>query len=199
VVGSGTADANALWLDAGALGRLSSGLFEINLGNSRHTGPVSIGAALKADLTASSSLVLENGGRIAVDARVDLTSNPESRVFASLYGGSDSKIQVSGTLAASKAITLDAGSGGVEISPGAHVTSTTGSVSIAGATTQVPSGTVSEGTQPPPATTPPTTTPPPAPTLDSCLAAPARPAAPPSSPRKSRPARSRRTARTAAR
>jgi hypothetical protein len=165
VVGAGTADPDALWLDAAALGRLSAGLFEINLGNSRHTGPVSI----KADLTASSSLVLENGGRIAVDAKVDLTSNPDSRVFASLYGGADSKIQVTGTLSASKTISLDAGSGAVEISAGAHVSSATGSVSITGASTQVPSGTVSEGGQPPvtPPVTPPTT-----PTLDSCIAAP---------------------------
>jgi hypothetical protein len=159
VVGSGTADANALWLDAASLGRLSAGLFEINLGNSRHTGPVSI----LADLTASSSLVMENSGQISVDGKVDLTSNPESRVFASLYGGPDNKIQVSGTLSASKAITLDAGSGGVEIRAGARVSSASGSVSIAGASTQIASGTISEGGQPPPG---------PAPTLESCLAAP---------------------------
>jgi filamentous hemagglutinin family protein len=165
VVGSGTPDASTLWLDAATLGRLSSGLFEINLGNSRHTGPVSI----KADLTAASSLVMENGGRIAVDAKVDLTSNPDSRVFASLYGGADSKIQVTGTLAASKTVSLDAGSGAVEIGVGAHVSSATGTVSIAGASTQVPSGTVSEGTQQP---TTPTTPTPPVPTLESCLVTP---------------------------
>jgi filamentous hemagglutinin family protein len=165
VVGSGTPDAGALWLDAAALGRLSAGLYELNLGNSRHTGPVTI----KADLTASSSLVMENGGRIAVDGRVDLTSNPDSRVFATLYGGADSKIQVTGTLAASQTISLDAGSGAVEIAVGAHVSSTTGSVNIAGASTQVPSGTVTEGSQQP---TPPSPPPPVPPTLDSCLANP---------------------------
>jgi hypothetical protein len=164
VVGAGTADAGTLWLDAPTLGRLSTGIFEINLGNSRHTGPVQI----KADLTASSSLVMENAGRIAVDGKVDLTANPESRAFASLYGNADSKIQVSGTLAASKAVTLDAGSGAVEIREGARVSSSSGSVSIAGASTQVAAGTVSQGSQEQPAT--PTT--PPAPTLDSCIATP---------------------------
>jgi filamentous hemagglutinin family protein len=163
VVGAGTADADALWLDAATLGGLSSGLFEINLGNSRHTGPVTI----KADLTAASSLVLENGGRIAVDAKVDLTSNPESRAFASLYGGADTRIQVSGSLSASKAITLDAGSGTVEVKPGARVSSTSGAVSIAGASTEIASGTISDVNQQP--TTPPTPVPP---TLDSCIATP---------------------------
>jgi filamentous hemagglutinin family protein len=166
VVGSGAPDADALWLDAGVLGRLSAGLFEINLGNSRHTGTVTI----KADLTASSSLVMENSGKIAVDAKVDLTSNPESRAFASLYGGADSRIQVSGSLSASKAITLDAGSGTVEIKPGARVSSTSGVVSIAGALTEIASGTISDVNQQP--TTP--TTPPPQvpPTLDICLVTP---------------------------
>jgi filamentous hemagglutinin family protein len=170
VVGAGAADPAALWLDAPTLGRLSSGLFEINLGNSKHTGPVLI----SADLTASSSLVMENAGRIAVDAKVDLTSNPESRAFASLYGGVDSRIQVSGALSASKAITLDGGSGTVEIREGARVSSASGKVSITGASTQVASGTVSEGGQTtPPTTTPPTTTPPATvPTLDSCIATP---------------------------
>jgi filamentous hemagglutinin family protein len=168
VVGAGTADPAALWLDAATLGRLSPGLFEINLGNSRHTGQV----AIKADLTASSSLVLENAGRIAVDAKVDLTSNPESRAFASLYGGTDSRIQVSGTLSASKAVTLDAGSGTVEIREGARVSSSSGLVSITGASTQIAPGTVSQGSQEQPA--PPSTPTPPAtvPTLDSCIAAP---------------------------
>ena len=103
VVGAGTADAGTLWLDAATLGRLSTNLYEINLGNSRHTGPVQI----RANLTASSSLVMENAGTIAVDARVDLTANPESRAYASLYGGADGRIQVSGALSASKAVTLD--------------------------------------------------------------------------------------------
>jgi len=164
VVGSGTPDAEALWLDAATLGRLSSGLFEINLGNSRHTGPVTI----KADLTASSSLVMENGGRIAVDAKVDLTSNPESRAFASLYGGEDSRIQVSGSLSASKAITLDAGSGTVEVKPGARVSSISGAVSIAGASTDIATGSISDVNQQP--TTP--QPPPVPPTLDICLATP---------------------------
>jgi filamentous hemagglutinin family protein len=162
VVGSGTADPAALWLDAATLGRLSSNLFEINLGNSRHTGPVSI----NADLTASSSLVMENGGSIAVGGKVDLTSNPDSRVFATLYGGADSRIQVTGALSASKAIALDAGSGTVEIRAGARVSSASGSVSIAAASTEIASGTVLEGSQQQPA--PPTTIP----TLDSCLATP---------------------------
>jgi filamentous hemagglutinin family protein len=165
VVGSGTADAGALWLDAATLGRLSSGLFEINLGNSRHTGPVSI----NADLTASSSLVLENGGSIAVAGKVDLTSNPESRAFASLYGGAGNAIQVSGALSASKAVTLDAGSGKVEIRPGARVSSVSGSVSIVAASTDIASGTIVEGGQQQPPSPPPPAT---IPTLDSCLATP---------------------------
>jgi hypothetical protein len=185
----------ALWLDAATLGRLSVGLFEINLGNSRHTGPVSI----KADLTASSSLVMENGGRIAVDARVDLTSNPDSRVFASLYGGADSKIQVSGTLAASKAITLDAGSGAVEISAGARVSSDQRNGQHRG---RLDPGPERHGVGRRPAADHPAADHDAAPGADAGQLSrqrQARPAAPPSSPRKSRPARSPRTARTAAR
>lgn len=161
VVGAGTPDPAALWLDAGTLGRLSPNLFEINLGNSRHTGPVSI----DANLTASSSLVMENSGPIVVRGQVELGSNPDSRIFATLYGGAQDRIQVSGALSASKGIALDAGSGTVEIRAGARVSARNGPVNIVAASTQIASGTVSEGGQqaPPPVTPP---------TLQACLANP---------------------------
>jgi filamentous hemagglutinin family protein len=111
VVGTGTANAGALWLDAAALGRLSSSLFEINLGNSRHTGTVSIDAAL----TASSNRVVENSGRILLQAPVDLTAHPDSRFIATQYGGADATIQVNGALSASKSVAIDAGAAGLEI------------------------------------------------------------------------------------
>jgi filamentous hemagglutinin family protein len=100
-VGAGS-DAGILWLDAATLGRLSAGLFEINLGNSQHTGPVSIESALNA----SSNLVLENNGKIYVKAPVNLTANPDSRFIASLYGGSNGLIQVGSPVSASKSVLL---------------------------------------------------------------------------------------------
>ncbi|CAH0232765.1 Heme/hemopexin-binding protein [Massilia sp. Bi118] len=100
-VGAGS-DAGILWLDAATLGRLSAGLFEINLGNSQHTGPVSIESALNA----SSNLVLENSGKIYVKAPVNLTANPDSRFIASLYGGSNGLIQVGNPVTASKSVLL---------------------------------------------------------------------------------------------
>jgi filamentous hemagglutinin family protein len=123
IVGSGAATPGALWLDAGRLGNLSSGVFEINLGNSRHTGMVSIGAAL----TASSNLVLENSGRIEVQAPVDLTSNPGSRFIATQYANAGGAIALNGNLAASQSVQLDAGAG--ELTIGAKLTSA-GTVSL---------------------------------------------------------------------
>jgi hypothetical protein len=102
VVGSGAADSSVLWLDAATLGKLSAGLFEINIGNSQHTGPLSIGAALNA----SSNLVLENSGKIHVQAPVNLTSNPDSRFIASLYGGSSGLIQIGSPVSASTSVLL---------------------------------------------------------------------------------------------
>jgi filamentous hemagglutinin family protein len=111
IVGSGAASPGALWLDAGRLGSLSAGLFEINLGNSRHTGMVAVAAAL----TASSNLVLENAGRIEVQAPVDLTANPGSRFIATQYASAGGAIAVNGRLAASQAVSLDAGAGELTI------------------------------------------------------------------------------------
>jgi filamentous hemagglutinin family protein len=123
IVGSGAASPGALWLDAGRLGSLSAGLFEINLGNSRHTGMVAIAGAL----TASSNLVLENAGRIEVQAPVDLTANPGSRFIATQYASAGGAIAVNGRLAASQSVQLDAGAG--ELTIGAKVVSA-GTVSL---------------------------------------------------------------------
>ena len=102
VVGSGAADASVLWLDAATLGRLGAGLFEINLGNSQHTGVVSIESALRS----SANLVLENKGKIYVKAPVDLTANPDSRFIASLYGDANGLIQIASPVSASKSVML---------------------------------------------------------------------------------------------
>jgi filamentous hemagglutinin family protein len=123
IVGSGAASPGALWLDAGKLGSLSAGLFEINLGNSRHTGMVAVTSAL----TASSNLVLENAGRIEVQAPVDLTANPGSRFIATQYASAGGAIAVNGRLAASQSVSLDAGAG--ELTIGAPVVSA-GTVSL---------------------------------------------------------------------
>jgi filamentous hemagglutinin family protein len=123
VVGSGAADSNALWLDAASLGRLSSGLFEINLGNSKHTGTLAVRAALNAP----SNLVLENSGGIQIQAPVDLSANPDSRFIATQYGGAEATIQVNGALSASKSILLDAGAAALQL--GAPVISA-GTVSL---------------------------------------------------------------------
>lgn len=101
-VGSGTPDANVLWLDAATLGRLSGDLYEINLGNSLHSGPVSIAS----NLTASSNLVMESLNQVAVQGAVDLTANPASRFIASLYGAGAGAIQVSAPVKASSSILL---------------------------------------------------------------------------------------------
>ncbi len=124
VVGAGTADASVLWLDAATLGTLSSGLFEINLGNSQHTGAVSIESALKA----SSNLVLENNGKIYVKAPVDLSANPDSRFIANLYGGANGLIQVSSPVSASKSVMLQGDR--VWIEAAVNATGSGGSVSL---------------------------------------------------------------------
>lgn len=123
IVGSGAASPGALWLDAGRLGSLSAGLFEINLGNSRHTGMVTIAGALAA----TSNLVLENAGRIEVQAPVDLTANPGSRFIATQYASAGGAIAINGRLAASQSVQLDAGAG--ELTIGAKLVSA-GTVSL---------------------------------------------------------------------
>jgi filamentous hemagglutinin family protein len=113
VVGSGSADGNALWLDAGRLGALGRGLFEINLGNSRHTGPLTIAAPLAAAAT----LVLDNSGPIRIGAPIDLGAGPASSLFATVHDGSGG-IDVGGPVATntgSGRIALDAGAGELAI------------------------------------------------------------------------------------
>jgi filamentous hemagglutinin family protein len=102
VLGSGNVESGSLWLDAPTLARWSSGLYEINIGNSRHTGAISVTGAF----TGGTNLVLENAGKIYLDAAIDLSSSPDSRFVASLYGGSTGLIQVGAPLKAAKSILL---------------------------------------------------------------------------------------------
>ena len=111
VVGNGATSVNpnadALWLDAGRLGALSGGLFEINLGNSRHTGLL----AIAAPLAVASSLVLDNGGAIRIGAPVDLGAS----LFATVHGGSGGIDVGCAVTTSSGRIGLDAGAGELAI------------------------------------------------------------------------------------
>lgn len=100
-IGTGTGSTGALALDAASLQRLSSNLFEINVGNSAHKGTVSVDSALGA----ATNVVLENAGDIHIGAPVDLTANAASRFIASQYapGG---RIDVAGSVKAAKSVLL---------------------------------------------------------------------------------------------
>ncbi len=100
-IGTGTGSTGALALDAASLQRLSSNLFEINVGNSAHKGTVSVDSALAA----AANVVLENAGDIHIGAPVDLTANAASRFIASQYapGG---RIDVAGSVKAAKSVLL---------------------------------------------------------------------------------------------
>ena len=97
----GQQDANALWLDAATLGLLSGKIFAIKLGNSQHTGLVTVAS----DFTAAASLVLEGAGTLAVRGKVDLTANPASRFIAGLVGDSG-QIQVTKPIMTSSSVLL---------------------------------------------------------------------------------------------
>ena len=100
-IGTGTGSTGALALDAASLQRLSTNLFEINVGNSAHKGTVSVDSALAA----ATNVVLENAGDIHIGAPVDLTANAASRFIASQYapGG---RIDVAGSVKAAKSVLL---------------------------------------------------------------------------------------------
>lgn len=100
-IGTGTGSTSGLSLDAAALKRLSGNLFEINVGNSAHTGTVSVDSAL----TAAANVVLENAGTIRIGAPVDLSANAASRFIASQYANGG-LIDVAGTVTASKSVLL---------------------------------------------------------------------------------------------
>jgi filamentous hemagglutinin family protein len=100
-IGTGTGATGALALDAAALQRLSANLFEINVGNSAHTGAVSV----DSPLTAAANVVLDNAGDIRVTAPVDLTANAASRFIASQYANGG-LIDVAGAVKASKSVLL---------------------------------------------------------------------------------------------
>ena len=100
-IGTGTGSTGTLSLDGAALQRLSGNLFEINVGNSAHTGTVSVDSAFSA----ATNVVLENAGDIHIGAPVDLSANAASRFIASQYahGG---LIDVAGSVKASKSVLL---------------------------------------------------------------------------------------------
>jgi filamentous hemagglutinin family protein len=100
-IGTGTGSTGGLSLDPASLQRLSANLFEINVGNSAHTGTVSVDSALKA----ASNVVLENAGTIHIGAPVDLTANAGSRFIASQYANGG-LIDVAGSVKASSSVLL---------------------------------------------------------------------------------------------
>jgi hypothetical protein len=100
-IGTGVGSAGGLSLDAAALQRLSGNLFEINVGNSAHTGTVSVDSALNA----ATSVVLENAGTIHIGAPVDLSANAGSRFIASQYANGG-LIDVAGSVKATKSVLL---------------------------------------------------------------------------------------------
>ena len=100
-IGTGTGNAGALELDAAALQRLGANLYEINVGNSAHTGAVTV----DGNLATAANVVLENAGDIRVGAAVDLSANADSRFIASQYA-SGGLVDIAGAVTASKSILL---------------------------------------------------------------------------------------------
>ena len=100
-IGTGTGPAGALVLDAAALQRLGSNLYEINVGNSAHTGTVSVDSGLAT----TANVVLENEGDILVRAPINLSANTGSRFIASQYA-SGGLIDIAGAVTASKSVLL---------------------------------------------------------------------------------------------
>ena len=100
-IGTGAGSTGALSLDAAALKRLSGSLFELNVGNSAHTGTVSVDSALSA----ATNVVLENAGTIHIGAPVDLSANAASRFIASQYANGG-LIDVAGNVKASASVLL---------------------------------------------------------------------------------------------
>jgi filamentous hemagglutinin family protein len=100
-IGTGTGSTGALVLDASALQRLGSNLYEINVGNSAHTGAVSVDSGLATN----ANVVLENAGDIHVRAPVDLSANTASRFIANQYANGG-LIDIAGTVTASKSVLL---------------------------------------------------------------------------------------------
>ncbi|WP_198116869.1 two-partner secretion domain-containing protein [Massilia rhizosphaerae] len=100
-IGTGTGNAGALVLDAAALQRLGANLYEINVGNSAHTGAVTVDGTLAT----AANVVLENAGDIRVGAAVDLSANADSRFIASQYA-SGGLVDIAGAVTASKSILL---------------------------------------------------------------------------------------------
>jgi filamentous hemagglutinin family protein len=100
-IGTGTNATSALALDAAALQRLGGNLYEINVGNSAHTGAVSVDSALAT----KANVVLENAGDIHVGAPVDLSANTDSRFIASQYANGG-LIDIAGAVTASKSVLL---------------------------------------------------------------------------------------------
>ncbi|WP_075792674.1 two-partner secretion domain-containing protein [Massilia putida] len=100
-IGTGTSTSGALVLDTAALQRLGSNLYEINVGNSAHTGTVSVDAGLAT----AANVVLENAGDIRVRAPVDLSANTASRVIANQYANGG-LIDIAGAVTASKSVLL---------------------------------------------------------------------------------------------
>jgi filamentous hemagglutinin family protein len=100
-IGAGTGATDVLLLDAAALTRLSGNLYEINVGNSAHTGAVTVDGSLSA----ATNVVLENAGDIHVGAPIDLSANPASRFIASQYADGG-LVDIAGAVTASKSILL---------------------------------------------------------------------------------------------
>jgi filamentous hemagglutinin family protein len=102
-IGTGTGATDALVLDAASLQRLSANLYELNVGNSAHTGTVTVDGGLSA----ATNVVLENAGDIRIGAPVDLSANAASRFIASQYA-SGGLVDVAGAVTASKSVLLQA-------------------------------------------------------------------------------------------
>jgi hypothetical protein len=100
-IGTGTGATGTLLLDAAALQRLGSNLYEINVGNSAHKGLVSVDSGLAT----KANVVLENAGDIRVGAAVDLSANTGSRFIASQYADGG-LIDIAGAVTASKSVLL---------------------------------------------------------------------------------------------
>jgi filamentous hemagglutinin family protein len=100
----GTANGDGLVLDAEALGKRVTA-YEINIGNGSHSGDIRVASALST----TANLVLDNAGRISIDAPVSLTGAGSSFI-ASLYTAPGSSAEISigaaGSVGATRSVML---------------------------------------------------------------------------------------------
>jgi filamentous hemagglutinin family protein len=98
-IGSGTPANGVLWLDAGALSRVSA--FGINVGSSANTGGIVVDGAINQ----AGNVILDSAGAIHINAPITATG-ADTNVLATLHGEPGTMIDVGAAVTAGKLVQL---------------------------------------------------------------------------------------------